>query len=138
MVGTAKAHGFKSIHPMDQNDLWSHEPCANCGRAVKTILHKERRTSGIDAPLIFIAVADAVTKGLKRQPPRALLYADDVVYGRKQKNLEEREGGQTSETLIIDEKPIKKTSTFTYPGSRISGDEGFQSEISAGTNAHPG
>ncbi|VDM77288.1 unnamed protein product [Strongylus vulgaris] len=44
-------------------------------------------------------------------------------------------GGQTSETIYIDEKPIKKTCTFKQLRSCISGEGGLQDEISARTNA---
>ncbi|VDM75318.1 unnamed protein product [Strongylus vulgaris] len=46
----------------------------------KPFTHKDRRTSGIGAPSpLIITVMDAVTGSLERQPPWALLYADDVV-----------------------------------------------------------
>ncbi|VDM66427.1 unnamed protein product [Strongylus vulgaris] len=49
MVGTEKAHGSRSIHPMDKHNLSrSHKPFANCGRAIETILRKDWDTSGID------------------------------------------------------------------------------------------
>ncbi|VDM78370.1 unnamed protein product [Strongylus vulgaris] len=45
------------------------------------------------SPLLFITVMDAVTAGLKRQSPWALLYADDVVLKQKtEKNFEKKQG----------------------------------------------
>ncbi|VDM84115.1 unnamed protein product [Strongylus vulgaris] len=42
------------------------------------------------SPLFFITATDAVTEGLKRQPPRILLYADDVVLmAEDRKEIEE-------------------------------------------------
>ncbi|VDM76096.1 unnamed protein product [Strongylus vulgaris] len=91
---------------------------------------------------------DAVMEGLKRQPPWALLYAEDVVLmAETEKNLKKkhREGGTNEgrtaystqrsriygswrsnfENIYIDEKPIKKASTFKYLGSCISGEGGL-------------
>ncbi|VDM82913.1 unnamed protein product [Strongylus vulgaris] len=41
----------------------------------KTGIHQDSLLS----PQLFITIMDATTEGLKRQPPWALLYADDVM-----------------------------------------------------------
>ncbi|VDM74445.1 unnamed protein product [Strongylus vulgaris] len=92
MVGTAKAHGPRGIRQMDKNDLSrSHEPCASRGRTVKTFRIKTGVHQGsVLSPLLFITVMDAVTEGLKQQPPWALLYVDDVVLmAENRKEVEE-------------------------------------------------
>ncbi|VDM71122.1 unnamed protein product [Strongylus vulgaris] len=139
MVGTAKAHGSRSIHPMDKNDLsQSHEPSAYRGGTVNTIPHKERQHQGsVLSPLLIITVMDAVTEGIKRQPPWPLLYADDMVLMAENKELEEeaqswkdqlgsyglklntkktefmKVGGQTSGTIYIGSQSRKRVPSST-------------------------
>ncbi|VDM68465.1 unnamed protein product [Strongylus vulgaris] len=55
------------------------------GRQSKPFRIKTGHQGSVLSPLLFIAVKDAVTEGLKRQPPRAVLYAECGVDGRKQR-----------------------------------------------------
>ncbi|VDM73398.1 unnamed protein product [Strongylus vulgaris] len=55
---------------------------------VKTGVHQR----SVSSLLLFITVMNAVTDNLKRQPPWALLYADDVVLmaENRKKNLKKK------------------------------------------------
>ncbi|VDM77106.1 unnamed protein product [Strongylus vulgaris] len=159
LMGTAKAHGSRSI-PMDKNDLSrSHEPCANRGRKVKTIAHRNRRasigasstlhhshgcseersqaTTSMDSPVC--RRCGVVAEKRKELEEEAERWKDQLgSYGLKlnTKKTEYMEvGGQTPEKIYIDGKPIKKTSTFTYLGNCISGEGSLRDEISARTKA---
>ena len=112
------------------------------------------------SPLLFITVVDTIVRNFIRQPPWAVMYADDVILMARSRNELEADvqkwkselelhglkinvakteymelGAQTPGTIQIEDAPIKKTTTFKYLGSRICADGTIQEEIAARINA---
>ncbi|VDM76116.1 unnamed protein product [Strongylus vulgaris] len=89
MVGTAKAHENRKI--IQWIEMIYHGATTMCDLRQDSQHHSKDRVhqGSVLSPLLFITVIDAGMEVLKRQPPWALLYVDDVVFMAEKRKVQE-------------------------------------------------